>query len=65
MMAIFGWTTKAQTTLYTKKARRKKLAGRATHKLIPEQSADEIVPPPEGVENSGTKTGGKLNKINV
>ncbi|MGO4624870.1 hypothetical protein AB4Z34_29450 [Ensifer sp. 2YAB10] len=25
-MAIFGWTTKNQTTTYTKKARRKQLA---------------------------------------
>ncbi len=33
LMAIFGWTTKKQTTLYTKQANRKKLAGGAMHKL--------------------------------
>lgn len=36
LMAIFGWTTKGQTTRYTKKARRKKMAAGAMHKLIPE-----------------------------
>jgi integrase len=35
LMAIFGWTTKNQTTHYTKKARRKKIAGAAMYKLIP------------------------------
>ena len=38
LMAIFGWTTKNQTTVYTKKARRKKMAAGAMHKLIPEQN---------------------------
>jgi integrase len=37
LMAIFGWTTKNQTTTYTKKARRKLIAAGAIHKLIPEQ----------------------------
>jgi integrase len=37
LMAIFGWTTKNQTTVYTKKARRKKIAAGAIHKLVPEQ----------------------------
>ncbi|MBX4944598.1 tyrosine-type recombinase/integrase [Rhizobium binae] len=36
LMAIFGWTTKNQTTVYTKKARRKKIAAGAIQKLIPE-----------------------------
>lgn len=36
-MAIFGWTTKNQTTTYTKKARRKQMAAGAMHKLVPEQ----------------------------
>jgi hypothetical protein len=35
LMAIFGWTTKNQTTRYTKKARRKKIAAGAIHKIIP------------------------------
>lgn len=55
LMAIFGWVTKAQTTLYTKKARRKLIAGRAAHKLLREQKTDETVPPAEGVEKSGAK----------
>ncbi|MDX8478742.1 hypothetical protein RFN28_09650 [Mesorhizobium sp. VK24D] len=54
-MAIFSWTTKSQTTVYTKKASRKKLAGNAAYKLIPEQTSTENVPPAEVVENSGTK----------
>ncbi|WP_051074078.1 tyrosine-type recombinase/integrase [Rhizobium freirei] len=33
LMSIFGWTTKGQTTRYTKKARRKKIAAGAIHKL--------------------------------
>jgi integrase len=37
LMAIFGWTTKNQTTTYTKKARRAKMAAGAMHKLVPEQ----------------------------
>ncbi|WP_198021145.1 site-specific integrase [Rhizobium sp. IBUN] len=37
LMAIYGWTTKKQTTLYTKQADRKKLAAAAIHKLIPAQ----------------------------
>lgn len=35
LMAIFGWTTKNQTTRYTKKAQRKKIAKGAMHKLLP------------------------------
>lgn len=35
LMAIFGWTTKNQTTTYTKKARRKQMAAGAMHKLVP------------------------------
>jgi integrase len=38
LMAIFGWTTKKQTALYTRKANRRKLAGGAMHKLVPEQN---------------------------
>ncbi|OWK26270.1 hypothetical protein AJ87_02755 [Rhizobium yanglingense] len=64
-MAIFGWTTKKQTTLYTKQANRKKLAAGAMHKLIPEQNGTENVPRPRGVAKSGTKTGKKLSKINA
>lgn len=38
LMAIFGWTTKQQTTLYTRNASRRKLAGRAMSKIVREQS---------------------------
>lgn len=63
LMAIFGWVTKAQTTLYTKKAQRKKMAARAAHKLIPaEQKKHRSVPLPEGIEESGTKTAKKSSK---
>lgn len=64
LMAIFGWTTKQQTTLYTRQASRKKLAGGAMHKLRPEQKPDKVVPPAEGVGERGTKTGKKARKIN-
>lgn len=53
LMAIFGWTTKKQTTIYTAKANRRRMAEEGIKHLKPEQSADEIVPPAEGVEKSG------------
>ncbi|HEY6630520.1 MAG TPA: site-specific integrase [Rhizobiaceae bacterium] len=65
LMAIFGWVTKAQTTLYTKKARRKRIAGRAVHTLLREQKMDKTVPPPNGVQKSRTKTGKLPNKNNA
>jgi integrase len=65
LMAIFGWTTKQQTTLYTKSANRKKLAGGAMHKLSREQTSTDFVPHPEGVEKNGTKSDEKINENNV
>ncbi|MBZ9992141.1 tyrosine-type recombinase/integrase [Mesorhizobium sp. BH1-1-5] len=67
LMAIYGWVTKAQSTHYTKKARRKLIAGRAAHKLLftPEQKMDEVVPPDQAVEESGAKTEEKPNKISA
>lgn len=56
LMAIFGWTTKKQTTLYTKNADRKRLAGKAMHKLLPAQKSDKTVPPDEGSSKGGAKT---------
>lgn len=56
LMAIFGWTTKQQTTLYTKSANRRKLAGKAMHKLLPEQKQDKKSPTDLPIEKSGTKT---------
>lgn len=42
-MAIFGWTTKQQTTHYTRKAQRRRMAEQAAHLLvIPEQNQDEL-----------------------
>lgn len=55
LMAIFGWTTKKQTEVYTRNANRKRLAGRAAHMLMPEQTQDKIVPPENGLPKSGAK----------
>ncbi len=38
LMAIFGWATKQQTTLYTKKASRRRMAENAVHKLVPKRN---------------------------
>ena len=62
LMAIFGWTTKKQTTLYTKKADRKRLAGEAMRKLVPEQKMDEAVPLENGLPESGAKTAKRSKK---
>lgn len=56
LMAIFGWTTKQQTTLYTAKANRRKLAGAAMHHIALEQNNDKVVPPVLGSGESGTET---------
>lgn len=61
LMAIFGWTTKQQTTLYTRQARRKKLAESAMHKLRPEQTPDKVVPPKAEVGKGGTKRAKKAS----
>jgi integrase len=57
LMAIFGWTTMEQATLYTKKASRRRMAEKGMKFLRPEQSADEFVSPEIGVAKSETKTG--------
>lgn len=62
LMAIFGWTTKKQTTLYTKKADRKRLAGEAMRKLVPEQKMDETVPLKNGLPKSGAKSAKRSKK---
>ncbi|WP_439605497.1 tyrosine-type recombinase/integrase [Shinella sp.] len=59
LMAIFGWTTKQQTTLYTSKANRKRLAAAGMKHINLERNDDEFVPPVLGSEKSGTKTGKK------
>ncbi|TGQ67329.1 site-specific integrase [Mesorhizobium sp. M00.F.Ca.ET.186.01.1.1] len=61
LMAIFGWTTKQQTTHYTRKAQRRRMAEHAAHLLvIPEQNQDKIVPPKKSMTKGGTKIGKKL-----
>ncbi|WP_176478096.1 hypothetical protein [Mesorhizobium loti] len=55
LMAICGWVTKSQTTLYTRQANRKQLSRSAAHKLISKRKKNGIVPPAEVVEESGTK----------
>ena len=57
LMAIFGWTTKQQTTLYTRNANRKRLAGRAMQKIIRNEESTEFVPPERGKQNSGANSG--------
>jgi len=64
LMAIFGWTTKQRTTLHTKKANRRNLAGRTMHELIPEQNEAEKSPTDSLVGESGTKTAKKISQIN-
>jgi len=63
LMAIYGWVTKAQTSVYTRKANRRRMAENGIGKLVPEQNSTEIVPPVEVVDKSGTKTGKKTRKI--
>ncbi|WP_245441252.1 tyrosine-type recombinase/integrase [Neorhizobium sp. T7_12] len=65
LMAIFGWTTKKQTTLYTKQANRKKLAAGAIHKLRSEQTSIAVCPTPQGVGESETKSDENASKINA
>lgn len=64
LMAIFGWTTKQQTTLYTAKANRRKLAAAGIKHLRLEQNPDKIVPPVLEVDKSGTKKVKKSSKNN-
>lgn len=59
LMAIFGWTTMEQATLYTKKANRKRMAAKGIKHLSREQNGDVFVSPSEGMERSETKTGEK------
>ena len=61
LMAIFGWTTKQQTTLYTRNANRKRLAGNAIHKLLPEHMRSKTASPKSNLEKSeSTNTGNPL-----
>lgn len=45
LMAIYGWESAKQATLYTRQADRRRLAGDAMHLLVPRQEGNEIVPP--------------------
>ncbi|WP_037082882.1 hypothetical protein [Neorhizobium vignae] len=64
-MATFGWTTKKQTTLYTKQANRKKLAAGAIHKLRSEERASKIAPRPKGLVKVRQKAMKNASKINA
>jgi integrase len=55
LMAIFGWTTKRQTTVYTSKANRKKMAEAGIKHLSRERNEDKIVPHPERLAEVGQK----------
>lgn len=59
LMAIFGWTTKQQTALYTRNASRRKLAGRAMSKIVRNEESTEDVPPDNGDLESGAKVAKK------
>lgn len=63
LMAIFGWTTKQQTTLYTRNASRRKLAGNAIEKIIRNEEGTEIVPPLSGNEKKWGKNDRKSLEI--
>jgi hypothetical protein len=55
-----------QTTIYTKQANRKKIAGRAMHTWTPEEwTADESVHRPERIERVVAKTGEDPDKISA
>jgi len=45
LKAIFGWTTSQQADLYTRAARRKKLAGDGAKLLLPDRNENKEVPP--------------------
>ncbi|SCB57283.1 Phage integrase family protein [Rhizobium aethiopicum] len=44
LKAIFGWTTSQQADLYTRAARRKKLAGASAKLLLPDRNENKSVP---------------------
>ena len=60
LMAIFGWTTKQQTTTYTRAADRKRLAKGAIHKLRPTdpkvETGNKFPAPKSAVRKSAGKT---------
>lgn len=43
LMAIYGWESPKQAALYTKKARRRKMAGAAMHYLVPQDEAGSAI----------------------
>lgn len=62
LKAIYGWTTSEQVALYTRNARRKKLAENAMYKLAPEQFMNENVPLFLTVEGEWDKSRKKINE---
>jgi len=65
LMAIFGWTTKQQTTLYTSKANRRRLAQDGMKHIDLERSEDKNVPRLSESEKCGTKTAKNTSKNNT
>ena len=70
-MAIFGWSSPQQAAVYTRKANRARLADRAMHLLVPEQTGDnggqkrnEFVAPFDPPNAGATKTRKKAKANN-
>lgn len=71
LMAIFGWSSPQQAAVYTRKANRARLADRAMHLLVPEQTEDsrgqkknDLVAPFDPANAGATKTGKKAKANN-
>jgi len=59
LMAIFGWSSARMAELYTRKARKKRLAGAAMHLISTEQTVDKDCPT---FGREGAPVGQKLQK---
>lgn len=64
MKAIWGWTTLQQVEVYTRAVNRKKAAARAGDYLVLDIAGTKDSHRMQVVEESGSKTGKKANKIN-
>lgn len=62
LMAIYGWTTKQQTTLYTSKANRRRLAKEGIKHLSLERNEDKNVPRISGVGKRWDKNSQKMTQ---
>lgn len=57
LMSIFGWKTLKEAARYTEKVRKHLLAAKNMHKIVPEQTEGESVPPFDGVAKAVRKKG--------